>query len=421
MTTMLTKYLIRGVALAALAFLPSALNAGDWPQWRGPNRDDLSTETGLLKEWPEGGPPLVWKAEGLGGGYNTPSFAAGRIYGLGYRGEDEVAWALDATTGKEIWHIRTGGADRSIGYPEGPRCTPTVDGDRLYLLGPSGDLFCLESATGKEVWHKDLPKDFGGVMMSGWGYSESTLVDGDQVVCTPGGSQGTIVALNKKSGELLWQTKDLTDKSAYASLIPATIGGVKQYIQLTSASVVGVGVSGRLLWRADRPGRTAVIPTPIYHDNLVYVTSGYGVGCNAFQITSAGGEFKAETAYANKVMVNHHGGVVLVDQHLYGYSDGKGWVCQDFKTGVEVWSEKNKLDKGSLTYADGHLYLRSEGGKGTVVLIEASPSGYKETGRFNQPERSDKNSWPHPVITNGRLYLRDQDKLFCYNVKGGTG
>lgn len=201
-------------------------------------------------------------------------------------------------------------------------------------------------------------------------------------------------------------------------MIAAEIGGVRQYVQLTDASVVGVAAAdGKLLWRARRRGETAVIPTPVVQDDLVYVTSGYGVGCNLFKIATAGGKFSAEQVYANKVTVNQHGGVVLVGDHIYGHSDSKGWTCQNFKTGQMVWQEKGKLGKGSVVYADGHLYLRQEDGKGTVALIEATPTGYKETGRFDQSERSDKNSWAHPVVAGGKLYIRDQDVLLCYDVR----
>ncbi len=397
--------------------LPTAL-AADWPQWRGPNRDGLSAETGLLKEWPAEGPPLVWTAKGLGGGYTTPSITQGRIFGLGYRGDDEVAWALDEATGKELWATKTTDANRRVGYSEGPRSTPTVDGDRLYFLGAGGNLVCLDTGTGKLVWTKDLVRDFGGKMMSGWGYSESPLVDGDKVVCTPGGPQGTVAAFNKATGDLLWQSREITDDAAYSSLVIANFGGRRQYVQLTAASVFGVAAdTGKLLWRAPRSGRTAVIPTPILHDDLVYVTSGYGVGCHLFRVRAEGGSFKAEELYNNKVMVNHHGGVVKLGEHLYGFSDGKGWTCQELKTGKEVWQEKDKLGKGAIGYADGHLYLRFESGPGTVVVIEATPEGFKEKGRFNQPERSGKNSWPHPIVVNGKLYLRDQDVLLCYDVR----
>jgi outer membrane protein assembly factor BamB len=262
-----------------------------------------------------------------------------------------------------------------------------------------------------------MKKDFGGTM-PGWGYAESPLVDGNKVVCTPGGSQGAIVALDKNSGAVLWRSQDFTDNAQYSSLVPAEIGGVRQYIQLTGRSVVGVSAAdGKLLWRASRRGDVAVIPTPIYKDGFVYVTSGYGVGDNLFQISASGGKFTIKEIYSNKVIVNHHGGAILVGDCVYGYSDSKGWTCQDFKTGQARWQDKEKLGKGCLSYADGHLYLRQEDSPGTVALIEASPTGYREHGRFNPPFRSNQQSWTHPVISDGKLYLRDQDVLLCYDVK----
>jgi outer membrane protein assembly factor BamB len=395
----------------------SALAAsGDWPQWRGSNRDGRSTETGLMQSWPTEGPPLVWKATDLGAGYSGVSLVGRRIFTMGDIGEESHVLALDRAQGKKLWGTRVGRAGGGGGYP-GPRCTPTVDGSRVFALNQHGDLICVEAADGREVWRKNLARDLGGRMMSGWGYSESPLVDGDHVVITPGGSRGTIAALDKKTGAPVWQSKEFTDAAAYSSLVIAEFGGVRQYVQITDASVAGVRASdGHLLWRARRRGQTAVIPTPIIHDNHVYVTSGYGIGCNLFKISATGGAFKAEEVYANKTMINHHGGVILLGEHLYGYSDGKGWVCQDFKSGEEVWSDKS-LGKGAIAYADGRFYLRSEGGPGTLVLIEASPKGYVEKGRFNQPDRSKRNSWPHPVIADGKLYLRDQNVLLCFDVK----
>jgi hypothetical protein len=244
-------------------------------------------------------------------------------------------------------------------------------------------------------------------------------VDGDKVVVTPGGTEGSIVALAKDTGAILWRSKEFTDKPHYSSLIPADIGGVRQYIQLTSQNVVGVAAAdGKVLWRAPRRGQTAVIPTPIYANGFVYVTSGYGAGSDLFSITGSGSKFTVAPVYsAGKVMVNHHGGVVKVGECVYGYSDGKGWTCQDFKSGQAKWQDKDKLGKGSIAYADDRLYLRQEDKTGTVALIEASPTGYKEHGRFNQPGRSTANTWSHPVIANAKLYLRDQDLLLCYDIK----
>jgi outer membrane protein assembly factor BamB len=401
------------ILLIATSFSASA---ADWPGWRGPNRDDLCAETGLLKDWPKGGPPLVWKATGLGEGYSTVAISGDHIFTIGQRGPTSFVVALKLADGSHDWTVKLGQSGDPGGYA-GPRGAPTVDGDLLYALGQYGDLGCFETATGKERWHKNLEKDFGGSAPN-WGYAESPLLDDNKVVVTPGGSKGAIVALDKNSGAELWRCKDFTDAAQYSSLVPAEIGGVRQYIQLTGRSVVGVQASdGKLLWRAPRRGDVAVIPTPIYHDGFVYVTSGYGVGDNLFQISGSGGKFSAKEVYSNKVIVNHHGGAILVGDCVYGYSDSKGWTCQDFKTGQAKWQDKEKLGKGCLTYADGHLYLRGEDGPGTVVLIEASPAGYKEHGRFNPPFRSDKNSWTHPVISGGKLYIRDQDVLLSYDVK----
>ncbi len=395
--------------------------ADDWPQWRGPRRDDVSTETGLLKEWPAGGPPLAWKVASLGGGYSGVSVVGDRVYTMGEDATTSHLYALNAANGQAVWSVKVGkpGANPGNDYP-GPRCTPTVAGNVIVALGQFGDLVCVDAAKGTELWRHNLETDFAGKMMSGWNYAESPLVDGDRVICTPGGPQGTMIAFNKTTGQVLWRSKTWTDSASYSSAIPAEIGGVRQYIALTDASVAGVGTDGRLLWRAPRPGRVAVIPTPICADGLVYVSSGYNDGCNLFKITAAGGKFTAETVYANKVMGNHHGGVIKVGDYLYGHSDGKGWTCQNFKTGESVWLEKAKLGKGSLTCADGMLYLRTEGGKGkpsTIVLIEATPKGWTEHGRFDQPHRSDMNSWTHPVVANGRLYIRDQAVLLSYDVK----
>ncbi len=401
--------------VAAAAAPASVVSAGGgWPQWRGPNRDDISTEKGLLGEWPADGPALAWKSEGLGAGYSGVAVVKGKVFTMGDVGQESQLIALDEATGKKLWSLKLGQPGQ-YGNFYGPRGTPSVEGDLVYALNQHGDLVCAAVATGKEVWRKSL-RDLGG-RPHGWGYAESLLVESDKVLCTPGGARGAIAALNKKTGAAMWQSKEFMDGAHYSSLIPATIFGVRQVIQLTAESVAGVAVAdGKLLWRADRPGKTAVIPTPIYADNQVYVCSGYGVGCNAFKLTKEAGGVKAAEVYANKNMINHHGGVILLDGHLYGFCDGnRKWICQDFKTGEVVWSN-NGVGKGSITYADGHFYLRSESGKGTVALIEASSKDYVEKGRFTQPDRSEKNSWPHPVIANGRLYLRDQGVLLCYNV-----
>ncbi|HEV3203174.1 MAG TPA: PQQ-binding-like beta-propeller repeat protein [Gemmataceae bacterium] len=393
----------------------------DWPQWRGPDRNDVSQEAGLLKTWPAGGPKLLWTCSEAGLGFSGPAIVGNRLFTMGAKEDKEYVCALDVETGKKTWSTEVGNL-LTDGRGDGPRGTPTVDGDVLYTIGGQGNLASIEIATGKKRWSKSLTKDLGGKTPT-WGFAESPLVDGDRVVCSPGGSQGTLAALDKKSGKTLWQSKEVNDPAGYSSIIVAEVGGIKQYVQMTMKGVVGVAPEdGKVLWHyLQNSYRTAVIPTPIFHNNHVYATAGYGAGCDLLKLTPEGQKIKVEKVYANTNMVNHHGGVVLVGDHLYGYSDGKGWVCQEFKTGKNDWEEKGKLSKGCLTYADGNLYCYSER-DGTVVLAEATPKGWKENGRFKIPKETELNRkrgqiWTHPVVANGRLYLRDQDLIFCFDVR----
>ena len=404
------------IILLLLSLSTVLVRAGDWPQWRGPDRNDLSKETGLLKQWPDGGPKLAWLFKDAGLGYAGYSIAGGKLFTMGARAEKEFLIAVDVKDGKELWSTPIATTLKN-GWGDGPRGTPTVDGKLVYALSGQGTLICASVADGKELWSVTM-QSLGG-KTPGWGYTESVLVDGKQVLCTPGGDKGAVVALDKLTGKVLWQSGDFTDGAQYASIISADLNGARQYIQLTMKSVVGLNsADGKTLWRADWPGRTAVIPTPIQRDGLVYVSAGYGVGC---QMVKVGSGNQLTGIYTNKVMKNHHGGVILVGNHLYGHSDGPGWVCQDFKTGAEVWASKN-LGKGAIAYADGMLYLLEEG-SGTVALIEASPKSWSEKSRFKlEPQTTQRNPqgriWTHPVISNGKLYLRDQELLFCFDVKG---
>jgi outer membrane protein assembly factor BamB len=410
--------------LFATLALPAADTEGfkpkphDWPQWQGADRTAVSRETGLLKSWPKEGPPLAWKVKGVGGGFSTPSIAAGRVFGMGFVGDDEVVWALEEATGKEIWSTRIAKATRGIDHGSGPRCTPTVDGDRLYALGIAGELACLESASGKMVWQKNLTsKEFGG-RRPGWGYSESPLVDGDKLIVTPGGKDATLAALNKKTGEIIWKAQvPGGDGAAYSSVIVADSCNRRQYIQFLNRGVVGVAAAdGKFLWRYNKPANgTANCSTPIYHDNSVFAASGYGTGGGLVQLSQNQDGVKADEVYFTKNMKNHHGGMVLLDGYLYGSDEGM-LTCLEFKTGKVMWAER-RTGKGSIVYADGRLYYRNEGGRGALILVDANPKQYVEHGRFDQPDRSDKNAWPHPVIANGKLYIRDQDVLLCYDVK----
>jgi len=403
-------------AFAALLVSTATVSAVDWPQWRGPNRDDVSKETGLLKSWPEGGPKQLWVFENAGLGYSGYSIVAGKLFTMGIRNGAEELIAVDIKGGKELWSAKIGGILKN-GWGDGPRGTPSVDGGFVYAMGGQGILICANVADGKIAWQRTM-QEFSG-KTPGWGYTESVLVDGDRVLCTPGGSEGAVVALDKKTGKTLWQSKDFTDGAQYSSIVATELNGARQYIQLTMKSVVGLNsTDGKVLWKVEFPGKTAVIPTPIVHGNQVYVTAGYGVGCMSFKV---GAGNTIEKLYENKVMKNHHGGVILVDGHIYGHSDGVGWTCQNLATGEEVWSEKTALGKGAVAYADGRLYCLAEN-NGTVVLAEASTKGWKEHGRFKlEPQTTQRNPqgriWTHPVIVDGKLYLRDQELLHCYDVK----
>ncbi|MDG2391133.1 MAG: PQQ-like beta-propeller repeat protein [Planctomycetaceae bacterium] len=399
-------------AVTLVLTLSTVLYAGDWPQWRGPNRDAISTETGLLKAWPADGPPLAWKISGVGEGYSSVSIFNGKIYTLGDLEDGSYLMALNEADGSELWKTKIGLAGGHKGYP-GTRSTPTFDSGQLFALNQYADFVCVDANSGELVWKVNLNDDFNGKMMSGWKYSESALVDGNQVVITPGGKDGTVVALDRTTGKQLWRTKDWTDAAGYSSVIIATIEGTRQYIQLTGQSLAGIDPkTGKVLWVAERQGKTAVIPTPVVHDNVVFVTSGYGVGCNAFRVTKEGDSWKTEELYANKGIANHHGGVVLLDGHVFGSTNG-AFRCLDLSSG-ELAFEGRSVGKGATIYADGYLYLRAE--KGPVALIKATSKGLEEVSRFDQPDRSKRNAWAHPVVANGKLYLRDQDILLCYDI-----
>lgn len=391
--------------------------AGDWPQWRGPERTGISNETGLLKQWPEDGPRKLWTFNDAGLGYSSFSVVGDRLLTIGSRDGTEQLICVDVNDGQQVWASDIG-EQLNNAWGDGPRSTPTVDGNQVFALGGRGDLVCVSLEDGKQQWSINL-KDFGG-RTPNWGYCESVLVDGDKVVCTPGGSQGAMLAVERSTGKPVWQSQDFTERAHYSSIIVAEHGGVRQYIQLTAAKLVGIdSQDGSLIWSSDWHGRTAVIPTPVFHEGAVYITSGYNAGCKLVQLDANN---KPTDVYENEVMTNHHGGVVLVDGHIYGYSNNRGFVCQNLESGEMVWNEKSKLKKGAVSYADGRFYCQEER-DGTVLLIEATPDGWEERGRFQLEPQSEQRSsrgkiWTHPVIANGRLYVRDQEFISCYDIRG---
>lgn len=394
----------------------------DWPQFRGPNRDGHSSEKDLLKEWPKEGPRLLWQVNNLGKGYATPSVAGGRIYLMSNQGlEDEFVSALDVKDGKKIWSTRIGKVGNPNQQPNLPaaRSTPTVDGAVLYALGSDGDLVCLEVATGKVRWQKSLRNDFGGLAPT-WAYAESPLVDGDVLACVPGGKDATIVALNKRNGEVIWKSAvPGGDMAGYASLVIDNTGGIKQYIAYTANGLVGVDAkTGKFLWRCEKTkGSMGMsIQTPVARDGYVY-SGASRVGGGAVRLKIAQGSVTAEEAYFDLRLPTAIGGTVLVGDYLYGSS--QTMMCVEFRTGQVKWSERS-IAPASLAYADGLLYMHGEAGD--VALIEATPEAYKERGRFtppNQPKHGNpmEKSWPYPVIADGRLYIRDLETMWCYDIR----
>jgi outer membrane protein assembly factor BamB len=402
-----TRVLLPAVLLLALAQQALAQSAADWPQWRGPNRDGISKETGLLKQWPADGPPLVWKASGAGGGYSSFSVANGKLYTMGLRGEREYVVAFDVATGKEAWSTPHGSAFRND-RGDGPRGTPTVDGDRVYALGGSGDLTALDARTGKIVWTKNVLREFGGSNIT-WGISESPLVLGDKVLVNPGGPGASIVALNKANGALIWKSQ--SDKAGYSSAIPVEVNGTTQVVFFTAERAVGLDAKdGRLLWEYGKPANNvANVATPIARANRVFISSDYGTGGGVVEIKA---DNKAQEVWFTKDMRNHHSSSVLIGDYLYGFSSAILTAIR-FDTGEIAWRDRS-VGKGSLVYADGNLYCFSE--NGVVGLVEATPTGYKEKGRFRIAQ-GNLPTWTHPVVVGGRLYLRDQDTIYAYDIK----
>ena len=406
-----------------LCLLPLEARAAEWPQWRGPQRNGISAETGLLAEWPKEGPKLVWQVKDIDSGYSTPSVVGDRLYLLSNQGLDnEFVQALDAKGGKRIWSQRSGkvgNPDQQPNYPAA-RSTPTVDGEWVYAFGSDGDLACLERATGKVRWHANVRKDYGG-QPGIWAYSESPLVDGEAVICTPGGPDATMLALNKNTGELIWKCAVAGgEQAAYTSALVIEVGGVRQYVQMLQKGLVGVEAkTGKLLWRYDRTakGSPAVIPTPVVDGDFIYSAAGRSGG-GGVRLKVNGGTFETEQLYFSPKLPTSVGGALKVGEYLYGTSAG-ALLCLEFKTGNVKWDDRS-IGAAALCYADGRLYLHGENGE--VALLEATPEAYREKGRFkpvDQPDRGSSKAWAYPIIADGRLYIRDLGTLWCYDVKAG--
>jgi outer membrane protein assembly factor BamB len=419
------RYLCAPTLCASIALLGMALSAHgqtpgttDWPQWRGPDRSGRSTESGLLESWPDAGPERVWFTQGLGSGYGSMAIVGDRVYMQMLVGRRSAVAALNVADGRLVWS-RVIGEARGNDRGPGPRSTPTLDAGRVYVLTENGDLACLNAGDGSIIWQRNVLDEFGGRNLE-WLISESPLVDDDRVYVTPGGNSSGVIALDKMTGQTIWTSDELSDAAGYASLIVAEVEGppgvpsVRTLMTLTSRSGVGVRASdGQLMWRYDgAANRTANATTPVFHDNKVFFSSSYSGGGGLVSLISDGQRVHAEEIYHTRTMENHHGGLIYVDGYLYGFHNSI-LTCLDFETGERMWRDRS-VGKGSVAYADGHLYILGE--RNVVGLVEANPSEYVEKGRFDIEDQG-LSSWAHPVISNGRLYIRNQGTVAAYDIR----
>lgn len=412
------------VAFLLLAFAPApqprpSASLSDWPCWRGADRSGVSRDKGLLPAWPAEGPRLLWTIEDLGEGYSAPSIVGDHVFVMGTGGNDELLLAYSAKDGKRLWSAKLGkmGDNKGPRYP-GPKGTPSADGAKLYALGSDGDLVCASIRDGTIAWRKHLRTDFDGVPGS-WGYSESVLIDGNTLVCTPGGRKAAILGLDKTSGRTLWQTTvEGTNAAGSSSPVVAQVGKTRLSVHFMAGGLVGVDVrTGKRLWSHTKNLGTMSAATPIVRGtDLFHTASSRSKGGDLLlRMTGDDKGVSISEVYLKRNVMNAHGGMVHVGECVYGTNDQGELMCLDFKTGDVRWRHRS-VGRGSLVVADGRIYLRGEAGQ--MVLAEVNAERYVQKGQFTQSRRSKIETFAHPVVAGGRLYLRDGPYLFCYDLKG---
>jgi outer membrane protein assembly factor BamB len=394
----------------------SSQKAGEWPCFHGSDRTNLSAETGLLKAWNEKGPALLFTISGLGEGYSSTAISGGVIYTAGSMGNQSFLYAFDLN-GRLIWKKANGPAwSVTVSWASsynGPRSTPTIDNGVVYHLSEAGRLSAFRAKTGEVIWSRDLPKDFNAKMPM-YGYAESVLIDGDNLYVRTGGTNGYQACLNKITGKTIWTSGDIPGGYGYNSMILNDFGGFRQIIGATNTCYYSLDTkTGKLLWKTDFINQYEInCSDAIVFNDYVFLTSGEGKGSMLIRLKKAGTGITTEKVWETGLMDNYHGGVILYNGYLYGSgSQARDWYCLDFLTGKQMWKTNGS---GSLTYADGMVYLYDE--KGSMKLVKASPEKFEKTGEFRVPEGGAGPYWAHPVVCGGRLYLRHADKIFVYDI-----
>lgn len=392
--------------------------SADWPRFHGLQGEGnmFLDEKGLLKTWPDGGPKLLWEADGLGNGYASVTLSGDLLFTAGDAGGRAIVQARKISDGSLVWK-RDGGEDWKGQY-EHVRSTPVIDGDRVYYLAPMGDLTCMNIKDGKIIWQRNILKDFEGGLAT-WAMAESPLIEGKTLYCVPGGKKGMIAGLDKMTGKTTWVSEPASEKVSYSSLVPLTVSGLKMFLTFSEKEFLAYDAnSGKRLFSYPRHTAWGVNATDaIYHDGTLFITSGYGMESEMLKLTVKGKTASVEKVWSSRELDNQHGGVVRVGDYIYGACqnhNGGGWVCLNWKTGAKQWADRT-IQRGSVAYADGLLFLYGE--RNQMGLAAADPKACNVTGNFRVPNGGDGNSWAHPVIRGGVMYLRHANKLFAYEVK----